>query len=114
MKNDSGIWSMNSIAAITVCNEKAEIIYMNRKAQTVFENYGGNLKGQSLLDCHNEHSVSIIKRLLAEGGSNIYTIEKNGIRKLIHQSAWLTDEGTIGGLTEISMEIPAGMPHFIR
>ncbi len=114
MKNDNGMWSMNSIAAITVCNEKAEIIYMNLKAQSVFKNYGGNLIGQSLFKCHNEHSASIIRKLLTEGGSNIYTIEKNGIRKLIHQSAWLTEEGTIGGLTEISMELPPAMPHFIR
>ncbi|HAQ65041.1 MAG TPA: PAS sensor protein [Bacteroidales bacterium] len=105
---------MNSIAAITVCNEKAEIIYMNQKAQSVFAKYGDDLKGQSLFDCHNAHSASIIRKLLTEGGSNVYTIEKNGIRKLIHQSAWYTETGCIGGLTEISMEIPFDMPHFIR
>ena len=55
----------------------------------------------------------IIRRLLADGGTNVYTIEKNGVRKMIYQTAWRVD-GVVGGLAEISMEIPAEMPHYIR
>ena len=47
------------------------------------------------------------------GGTNVYTIEKNGVRKMIYQTAWRVD-GVVGGLAEISMEIPAEMPHYIR
>ena len=47
------------------------------------------------------------------GGTNAYTIEKNGVRKMIYQTAWRVD-GIVGGLAEISMEIPADMPHYIR
>lgn len=69
--------------------------------------------GKNLFDCHGERSREIIRRLLADGGTNVYTIEKNGVRKMIYQTPWRVD-GVVGGLAEISMEIPAEMPHHIR
>lgn len=114
MKEKEYVWHENSVAAITVCNANAEIIYMNRKARLTFEKYGQDLTGRSLYECHGERSAGIIRQLLAEGGTNVYTIEKNGVKKLIHQSAWLNEEGRVGGLTEISVELPSEMPHFIR
>lgn len=107
-------WSHSSVVAVTVCDADAKIIYMNEKARRVFEKYGENLLGKSLYDCHNPKSAAVIQKLLNEGGSNIYTIEKMGIKKLIHQSAWLSAEGNIGGLTELSIELPIEMPHFVR
>ncbi|CUQ61167.1 Uncharacterised protein [Dorea longicatena] len=44
---------------------------------------------------------------------NAYTIEKNGVKKMIYQTAWKQD-GVVGGLVEISMEIPGEMPHYMR
>jgi hypothetical protein len=44
---------------------------------------------------------------------NVYTIEKNGIKKLIYQSPWF-EKGEMKGLVELSLEIPFNMPHFIR
>ncbi len=41
------------------------------------------------------------------------TIEKQGIKKLIYQSPWYVD-GRYGGFVELSLEIPAVMPHFVR
>ena len=114
METFTNTWSRHSVAAITVCNKKGEIIYMNETSKRVFARYGEDLTGRSLYDCHNQQSADIITRLLSEGGSNVYTIEKNGIKKLIHQSSWLEEDGQIGGLTEISMELPSQMPHFIR
>ena len=52
-------------------------------------------------------------RKLETGGVNAYTIEKNGVRKMIYQTAWKQD-GVVGGLVEISMEIPGEMPHHVR
>ena len=51
--------------------------------------------------------------LLQTGGSNAYTIEKNGLKKMIYQTAWKQD-GVVAGLVEISMVIPFEMPHYIR
>ena len=82
------------------------------KARATFAQHG-DLIGRNLFDCHGERSREIIRRLLADGGTNVYTIEKNGVRKMIYQTAWRVD-GVVGGLAEISMEIPAEMPHYIR
>ena len=107
-------WAKSLPAAITVTDAEARIIYMNEKSASTFKNDGGSpLIGKSLYDCHNPNSISIIRNLIENGGTNTYTIEKNGIRKLIYQSAWL-NEGITGGLVEISIVLPADMPHHIR
>lgn len=33
---------------------------------------------------------------------------------MIFQTAWRKDDGTVGGLVELSMIIPPEMPHYIR
>lgn len=100
--------------AVTVCDLNATIVYMNEKACKVFEKYGGRaLIGRSLFECHQEHSCEIIRKFLQTGESNTYTIEKNGVKKLIQQSPWHVD-GKIAGLVELSLELPAEMPHFVR
>jgi hypothetical protein len=107
-------WSKELQVSITVTDKLANIIYMNDKALATFAKYGGsNILGQSLYDCHNPDSSAIIRDLLATGGTNIYTIEKQGVKKFIYQSAWFT--GTvISGLVEISIVLPNDMPHHIR
>jgi hypothetical protein len=45
--------------------------------------------------------------------TNIYTVEKNGVKKLIYQAPWY--KGSVySGFIELSLEIPFEMPHFIR
>lgn len=106
-------WSNEMNCGITVCDKNCTIIYMNEKAKSIFAKYG-DLIGKNLMDCHTtEQAIETIKRLLAEGGSNSYTIDKQGVRKMIYQTAWCKN-GEIAGLVEISMEIPQEMPHYIR
>lgn len=105
-------WADGMNCAVTVCDTEGVILYMNEKARATYIKHG-NLIGSNLFDCHNERSREIIRRLTAEGGSNVYTIEKRGIRKMIYQTAWRTN-GKVGGLVEISMEIPDELPHYIR
>jgi DUF438 domain-containing protein len=99
--------------AITVCDENAIIIFMNDKSIATFQRGEESLIGKSLLNCHNPNSIEKIKKLLATGEINSYTIEKEGIKKLIYQSPWYK-EGKIAGLIEISLIIPVDMPHYIR
>ncbi len=100
--------------AITICNLKGEIVYMNSKSQEVFAKWGGgNLVGKSLFSCHLPSSIATIKRLMKEGKSNTYTIEKGGIRKLIHQTPWY-DDGKVTGMVELSIVLPDDMPHHKR
>jgi transcriptional regulator with PAS, ATPase and Fis domain len=107
-------WARELPAAITVCDKNAIILYMNDKSNSTFTNSGGsNLIGKSLYDCHSEYSSHIIRELLESGRSNIYTIEKNGTKKMICQFPWFK-EGIIAGLVELSIVLPPIIPHFIR
>jgi DUF438 domain-containing protein len=105
-------WAKEMNCAVTVCNKEGVIIYMNDKAKATFAAHG-DLIGKSLIPCHNESSRAIIADLLASGGSNAYTILKNGMKKMIYQTAW-KENGEVAGLVEISMVIPEDMPHYIR
>ncbi len=105
-------WCEKTNCAITVCDSNCTIIYMNEKSVATFAKRG-NLIGKNLLDCHNENSKRIIRRLLSEGGTNVYTIEKEGVHKMIYQSAWYEGD-CIAGLVEISMVLPAEVPHYVR
>ena len=105
-------WAKEMNCAVTVCDNDGIILYMNDKAKETFARHG-DLIGKSLIPCHNERSRAIIADLLASGGSNSYTIEKNGVRKMIYQTAWRED-GEVAGLVEISMVIPGDMPHYVR
>ncbi|WP_296005460.1 PAS sensor protein [uncultured Alistipes sp.] len=106
---DFSRWNDELDCAVTVCDTQGVVLYQNRRSCEV----NGDVQGRSLIPCHNERSQAIIRRLLDEGGRNVYTIEKNGIRKLIYQTVW-RENGTVGGLVEYSMEIPAEMPHYVR
>ena len=105
-------WAKEMNCAVTVCDTEGVIIYMNDKAKETFASHG-DLVGKNLMGCHNERSKGIIRDLLATGGSNAYTIEKGGLRKMIYQTAWKVD-GVVAGLVEISMVIPYDMPHYFR
>ena len=113
MDNNLYPWAETMNCAVTVCDAKLDIIYQNAAAREVYRKHG-NLIGANLLDCHNEHSREIINRLMATGGTNSYTISKNGQKKMIYQTAWRDEQGAVAGLVEISMVIPDEMPHFIR
>ncbi|MDY0015736.1 MAG: PAS sensor protein [Bacteroidales bacterium] len=95
--------------SITVCDKEGCILYMNQKAINTF----GDKTGNNLFACHPPKAQEMIKKLLATGEANAYTIEKKGIKKLIYQTPWYI-EGEIAGLIEYSLPIPFDMPHYIR
>lgn len=107
-------WTEEFPGAITVCDAEGIILYMNRQAALSFEKEGGlSLIGRSIFDCHKPESREKIREILRTGQPNVYTIEKQGRKKLIYQSVW-TEKGAVRGLVELSLEIPAELPHFIR
>lgn len=105
-------WAKEMNCAVTVCDRDGVILYMNDKAKETFASHG-DLVGRNLMGCHSERSKGIIRVLLETGGSNAYTIEKKGLRKVIYQTAWRQD-GAVAGLVEISMVVPQDMPHYVR
>ena len=99
---------------IIVCDADANIIYMNEKALNHYAKDGGAaLIGKSLFDCHNEHSAAKIREIMTTHEKNVYTIEKNGLKKIIYQTPWM-DGGEFKGIVELSLEIPMELPHFVR
>ena len=107
-------WIKQFPAAISVCDSNGTLIEMNdRAAETLAKDGGRLLLGKNILDCHPEPARSKTAQLLASHQKNVYTIEKNGVKKLIYQSPWFED-GRFGGMVELSLEIPFEMPHFVR
>jgi transcriptional regulator with PAS, ATPase and Fis domain len=107
-------WTDGFLGAITVCDCEGIVVYMNDRSKQQFaKTEESDLLGKSLIDCHPEPARTMLKKMLAEPMPNSYTIEKNGIRKMIHQTPWMED-GEFRGVVEISFEIPLDMPHFKR
>lgn len=112
METNCNEWAEWAHCAVTVCDAEGTILYMNAKARETFAKHG-DLIGKNLFDCHSPASQAKIREMLATGGTNSYTIEKRGVRKMIYQTAWMKD-GRVAGLVEISMVIPDEMPHYVR
>jgi PAS domain-containing protein len=100
--------------AVTICDPQGIILAMNEAAARAFQEQGGKaLIGANALDCHPEPAREKMQHLLETQGTNVYTIEKGGKKRLIYQAPWY-DGGAFGGLVELSLEIPTDMPHFVR
>ncbi len=101
-------------AAITICDKKGIIVYMNRKSVETFAKDGGKkLIGTNLMDCHGEEAAKKLKEMLASRKENIYSIEKKGVKKLIVQKP-VFEHGNFDGIMEMSIVLPNDMPHFLR
>lgn len=72
MNSNPSSWADSLDCAVTVCDTEGVVLYQNERSITV----NGDVRGRSLIPCHNERSRAIIRRLLDEGGTNVYTIEK--------------------------------------
>lgn len=107
-------WIKEFPGAITVTDAQGIITEMNDRAAQVFAEDGGrNLIGRSVFDCHPEAARARLRELFERQESNVYTIEKGGVWKLVYQAPWY-QEGRFAGLVELSLEIPPRMPHFRR
>ncbi len=107
-------WIKKFEGAVIVADENGVILEMNERAEKNLARDGGRkLVGTNVLACHPEPSKTKLKKIMAERKTNVYTIEKRGVKKLIFQAPW-TSGGKYRGIVELSLEIPFDMPHFIR
>ena len=107
-------WFEQLPCAVTVCNKHFEILYMNDKAAESSSREGGKaLVGKNLLDCHPPEAQEKLKRVIASGRPNVYTTEREGVKKLVYHGHWKKG-GRTAGLVEFSFELPGDMPHFVR
>lgn len=107
-------WMKEIDAAITICDKNFNIVYMNDKSKKTFTSVE---LGDSILFCHSQISINLMKELLEHGKTNTYTIEKTvenkPIKKLIHQTPWYKNR-KIAGLIEFSIILPNDIKHFVR
>lgn len=107
-------WMQQFPASISICDRNGVLLEMNDRAAEVFGPDGGrDLIGRNMLDCHPEPARSKTQRLLESQATNVYTIEKHGVKKLIYQAPWYLN-GEFAGLVELAIELPAELPHFVR
>lgn len=115
MQNDpTNAWLEQFAGAVTVCDADGILLAMNDAAAAAYASFGGRkLLGTNLLDCHPEPSRSVFRDMLATRRTNVYTVEREGRRKLVYQSPWF-EQGEYRGLVEIVLPLPEHMPHFVR
>ncbi len=107
-------WLEELPCSVTVCDEHYTVLYLNGRAAEVNAKDGGkSLVGRNLLDCHPPEAQEKLRRVMASGVPNVYTIEKQGVRKMIYQCHWRRN-GAVAGLIELSFELPREVPHFVR
>jgi len=114
MQTECTAWIEEFPAAITVTDALGTILAMNGRARETFAKEGGGaLIGHSVFDCHPEPALSRTRELYERQRANHYTIDKQGVRKMIHQIPWYR-EGIFAGFIEIALPVPDSMPHFHR
>jgi len=107
-------WVKEFPGAITVCDAEGIILEMNDQSARSYQADGGRaLIGTNLLDCHPGPARRKLEHLMDTRQMNVYTIEKNGVKKLIYQTPWY-EAGQYKGFVELALEIPFDLPHFVR
>jgi transcriptional regulator with PAS, ATPase and Fis domain len=110
----SSEWVKELPLAVTVTDKAGNIVEMNDRSVKTFEKYGGKtLIGKNVKDVHSERACKKITEMIKTKTANSYTIEKNGVRKLVYQTPWYQD-GEYAGLVELSMVIPDEIPNYVR
>lgn len=114
------IWSMKrdyfegADVAVTICAKDGTILDMNAKSKKTFLKPGmDSIIGNNVLDCHPEPARSLLADMLQNPRTNVYTVEKEGVKKLIFQTPWY-DEGQYAGFMELSMVLPEVIPNRVR
>jgi len=94
-----------------VCDEDYEILYLNEKAAKDHAEDGGRaLVGKDLMDCHPPEAQERLREVMASGRPNVYTTERKGKKKLVYQCQWKR-KGRVGGLVQLVIELPPGLPN---
>ena len=93
-------------AAVVLCDLEHTIIYMNPAAISRYEKWGGAaLLEKSLLDCHNEKSCEMIRKVVGwfqESPENnlVYTFHNPKENKDVYMVALRDEEGVLIGYYE--------------
>ena len=88
-------------AAVVICDLDHAIIYMNPAAVSRYEKWGGkNLIGKNLLNCHNDKSREMIRRVLdwfksSKDNNIVYTSYNEKENKDVYMVALRNESGEL-------------------
>lgn len=97
---------------VTVCDRNGIVVYNNDPAN-LGPDGKNTLVGKNLSECHPEQALARLKGLMERQETNVYTIDKAGVKKIIYQAPWY-ENGEYAGFMELIAAIPFEMPHFHR
>ena len=107
-------WLEQFPCSVIVCDRNYRVLYLNDKAAKDHADDGGKaLIGTDLMDCHPPEAQEKLREVLASGRPNVYTVERNGKKKLVYQSQWKKGR-RVGGVVQLVIELPKDMPRHIR
>lgn len=111
---DIGGWIEDCPFPIKACDKDANLVFINGKAAKNAEKLGGkSLVGKNILAFHKPQSQEKLKKLIAEGSCNVYSIEKKGKKSLVYQLPWI-EGGKVCGMVEMTLPLPDDIPHYVR
>lgn len=93
-------------AAVVICDLSHTIVYMNPAAVTRYEKWGGKaLLGQSLLNCHNAASRTMIQKVAdwfreSKEHNRIFTDHNSRENKDVYMVALRDEDGNLIGYYE--------------
>ena len=91
---------------VVICDTKHDIVYMNPASIERYAKFGGaGLVGKSILDCHNEKSGEMIKKVVAwfadsKDNNCIHTFYNKNDNRDVYMIALRDDEGNLMGYYE--------------
>jgi len=107
-------WVEEYPGSITVCDLAGKILELNKMSAVSLRAEGGKkLVGSNLLDCHPEPALRKLKHLMKHEQTNVYTVTKGRIRKIVLQTPWYK-RGRYRGFVEISLPISGRIPNIVR
>lgn len=109
------IWFKNFPGAIIAADAAGVVIDMNDRSAESYKNKGGyNLIGKSAIDCHHGESLEKARAIWNKPDLNVFTVTKNGKKKLVYQTPFFED-GKFTGMVELVLPLPDGeIPHYER
>jgi hypothetical protein len=86
----------------------------NDASAEMFKGDGGYaVMGRNAITCHPERTQDKVRKLYETQSFNVYSITKNGKKKLVYQAPYFV-EGKFSGLVEVCLDLPDEIPHFDR
>lgn len=111
---DSNSWYKVFPGAITVTDKDGTIIKMNDASAELFEADGGyEIMGRNAITCHPQPTQEKVRKIYETQSYNIYSITKNGEKRLVYQAPYFVD-GEFSGIVELYLKLPEDIPHFDR